>query len=206
MVEDDATRARRVPVAVSAPAGPVHVEGDAGQLRRVVANLVDNAARHARTRVEVGVAARPDGRARLTVDDDGDGIAPPDRERVFERFARLDEGRARDQGGAGLGLAVVRSLVERHRGTVVVDESPAGGARVVVDLPPPRTNATTLRGSEAGRGAGRLAVRDPASARQTDTADRLVVSGSPEGMPEPSRYWGTTDDGCWRSRPRPARV
>ena len=148
VVEDDATRARRVPVVVSAPSGPVHVEGDAGQLRRVVANLVDNAARHARTRVEVGVAARPDGRARLTVDDDGHGIAPPDRERVFERFARLDEGRARDQGGAGLGLAVVRSLVERHRGAVVVDESPAGGARVVVDLPPSRTNATTLRGSE----------------------------------------------------------
>ena len=73
-------------------AGSAIVEGDAGQLRQVVANLVDNAARHARSAVAVAVGPGPNGDVRLTVDDDGDGIAPADRERVFERFARLDEG------------------------------------------------------------------------------------------------------------------
>jgi signal transduction histidine kinase len=141
---EDAARARRVAVAVAAgPAGDpgVVVDGDPAHLRRVVANLVDNAARHARARVELTVAPQPGGTVRLTVDDDGDGIAPADRERVFERFARLDEGRARDRGGAGLGLAVVRSLVARHRGTVTVDDAPAGGARFTVELPASRRAA-----------------------------------------------------------------
>lgn len=145
IVIEDAARARRVPVIVrvAGPEGadPAPVHGDAAQLRRVVANLVDNAARHARSRVDVTLDAEPGRCVRLTVDDDGDGIAPADRRRVFERFARLDEARARDRGGAGLGLAVVRSLVERHGGTVTVGESPTGGARLVVVLPPGRAAA-----------------------------------------------------------------
>ena len=75
------------------------------------------------------------GRAVLTVDDDGAGIAPADRERVFERFTRLDASRARDRGGAGLGLAVVRSVARAHGGEVEVQESPSSGARLVVSLP-----------------------------------------------------------------------
>jgi signal transduction histidine kinase len=72
---------------------------------------------------------------RLVVDDDGPGIPAADRERVFQRFARLDDGRARDAGGAGLGLAVVRSIVARHGGRVRAEGAPLGGARLVVDLP-----------------------------------------------------------------------
>jgi signal transduction histidine kinase len=140
LVAEDAARARDVPVRVLAPAGEGEgdavVAGSSPQLARVVTNLVDNAARHARTTVEVAVAPVPSsGTVRLTVDDDGPGIAIPDRERVFERFTRLDEGRARRDGGAGLGLAVVRSIVVRHRGHVWVEEAPLGGARFLVELP-----------------------------------------------------------------------
>ena len=71
----------------------------------------------------------------LTVDDDGPGVDSGDRERIFERFARLDDARTRDEGGAGLGLAVVRSIAERSGGTVTADRSPAGGARFTVSFP-----------------------------------------------------------------------
>ncbi len=127
----EAARARRVPVEVAAPATPARAAGSPDALRRALSHLVDNAARHARSRVVVTVAP-----GRLVVDDDGPGIADDDRERVFERFTRLDDARARDQGGAGLGLAVVRSIAARHGGTARVDASPLGGARLVVELPP----------------------------------------------------------------------
>jgi signal transduction histidine kinase len=71
----------------------------------------------------------------LTVDDDGDGIPAEDRERVFERFVRLDEARGRDAGGSGLGLAIVHKVVAGLGGTVRVQESSRGGARFVVTLP-----------------------------------------------------------------------
>ena len=76
-----------------------------------------------------------DGTVELIVDDDGPGIPAEDRERVFERFTRLDEGRARDAGGLGLGLAMAKTIVERHGGTVEIDDAPLGGARFVVRLP-----------------------------------------------------------------------
>ena len=96
---------------------PVMIMVDADELHRAVANLVDNAVRHAHTQVEV--AARIDQMwAVISVSDDGQGIAPEDRERVFERFARLDDARGRNSGGAGLGLAIVRELVTRAGGTV----------------------------------------------------------------------------------------
>jgi signal transduction histidine kinase len=99
-----------------------------------VHNLLDNACRHARSRVTLTLGAS-DGIVELVVDDDGPGIAPADRTRIFDRFTRLDEGRARDAGGAGLGLAMVHSIVERHDGTVGVNDAPGGGARFVVRLP-----------------------------------------------------------------------
>ena len=71
----------------------------------------------------------------LTVDDDGPGIPPEDRERVFERFTRLDDGRARDAGGLGLGLSMVKAITEHHGGTVVIEDAPLGGARLRVRLP-----------------------------------------------------------------------
>jgi len=96
---------------------PVMIMVDADELHRAVGNLVDNAVRHARTQVEV--TARVDlGWAVISVSDDGPGIAAEDRERVFERFTRLDDARGRGSGGAGLGLAIVRELVVRAGGTV----------------------------------------------------------------------------------------
>jgi signal transduction histidine kinase len=108
------------------------VHGDQQELARVVRNLLDNAVRFARARVELSIAER-DGHVELTVADDGPGVPAAARERVFERFARLDEGRARDAGGTGLGLAIVREVVVAHGGSVTVDG--ATGARFVVSLP-----------------------------------------------------------------------
>jgi signal transduction histidine kinase len=112
------------------------VEGDAAALRRMVRNLADNAARHADGRLALSVAER-DGVVRLEVEDDGPGIPMADRERVFERFVRLDDARARDDGGSGLGLAIVAELVAAHGGTVAIGSSSLGGARVEVTLPRP---------------------------------------------------------------------
>jgi signal transduction histidine kinase len=113
------------------------VLGDAEQLRRVVRNLLDNAVHHARTTVTIELAEDGDATV-LAVADDGPGIAPGDRERVFERFTRLDDARTRASGGTGLGLAITRDIVEAHGGTVVVDPRPGAGARLVTRLPRPR--------------------------------------------------------------------
>jgi signal transduction histidine kinase len=126
----DATGLRVDTTAVSAG----RVAGDAAGLRRVLRNLGDNASRHARERVALSVAER-DATVVLAVDDDGPGIPDADRERVFERFVRLDGARARDDGGSGLGLAIVAELVAAHGGTVVAAAGPLGGARVEVTLP-----------------------------------------------------------------------
>jgi signal transduction histidine kinase len=110
------------------------VLGRPAELERVVRNLADNAARYA-DRV-VALAVRDSGaQTVLTVDDDGPGIAPADRDRVFDRFVRLDDARSRDGGGAGLGLAIVRAVVEAHGGVVSLAESPHGGARVELRFP-----------------------------------------------------------------------
>lgn len=108
--------------------------GDASQLRRVVRNLADNAARHAAAAVTFSLCQEGD-LVVLVVDDDGPGIAPADREFVFERFTRLDDARDRDRGGAGLGLAIVRECVGAHGGTISVLDAPLGGARFEVRLP-----------------------------------------------------------------------
>jgi signal transduction histidine kinase len=130
---DRATRRPGPPVdAVGVSA--VRLPGNTRQLERLVQNLLDNAARHARSRVAVRVRT-DDGVAVLEVEDDGDGIPEADRERVFERFTRLETGRARDSGGTGLGLALVREVARRHRGDVTVEDGSLGGARFVVTLP-----------------------------------------------------------------------
>jgi signal transduction histidine kinase len=94
---------------------------------------VVNAQRHADTSVEV-TTTRSGDHAIVTVTDDGDGIAPEDRERVFEPFIRLDDGRRRDPGGSGLGLAICRAVITAHHGTVEIEDSPRG-ARFVIRLP-----------------------------------------------------------------------
>ena len=130
---NEAARSRRVAVTV-VPGDAAFVSGRSDQLRRVIGNVLDNAARLGHAAIHVSIAA-DDRAVRIAVDDDGPGIAPPDRQRVFERFTRLDQSRARDNGGAGLGLALAKGIVERHRGSIRIEDSPLGGARVVVELP-----------------------------------------------------------------------
>jgi signal transduction histidine kinase len=123
----------RVPVSVSE--GPVvFASANSEELRRVLANLVDNAVRHAASSVALAVRAEG-GHAVLTVVDDGPGIPAGERERVFERFARLDDARDRDAGGTGLGLAIVRELLRRSDGSISLQDNPSGpGLAAVVRL------------------------------------------------------------------------
>lgn len=108
---------------VEADAVAVQVPGSGAQLAQLVRNLVDNAARHARG--TVGLTLRRQGSlAVLEVSDDGRGIPPQDRERIFDRFVRLDESRQRADGGTGLGLAIVREIARAHQGSVVVAGDP----------------------------------------------------------------------------------
>ncbi|MEU6180500.1 sensor histidine kinase [Streptomyces coeruleorubidus] len=119
---------------VTVDAEPANVAGSRGQLGRVLANLLDNAQRHARSAVTVSVRREGD-LAVVGVADDGDGVPESDRERIFERFVRLDAARSRDDGGAGLGLAIARDVAVRHGGTLTAGQGPAGGALFELRLP-----------------------------------------------------------------------
>jgi signal transduction histidine kinase len=130
--------AARVPVRVAeapapGPAEPLVVRASRDELFRAVGNLVDNAVRHADAMVRLGVSGRA-GEVEVVVTDDGHGIPEAERERVFDRFARLEEARDRDSGGTGLGLAITRELVRRAGGSVHLEDA-APGIRAVVSLP-----------------------------------------------------------------------
>ncbi|MBO4272359.1 PAS domain-containing sensor histidine kinase [Microbispora triticiradicis] len=103
------------------------------RLARLLGNLMANAERHARTKIEIHVCADPPD-AVLEVADDGPGIPPADRERIFERMYRRREARERDPGGSGLGLTIARAIAEMYGGTLCVADSPVG-ARLVLRLP-----------------------------------------------------------------------
>jgi signal transduction histidine kinase len=133
------------------------VRGNEQDLQRMISNLVSNAVRHARSEVRLQLADH-DGAVTLTVSDDGPGIAAEDRERVFDRFTRLDGARSRDDAGVGLGLPIVRSVVTAHRGTIEVRDSVLGGAAFIVTLPaavplarphPPLTGLPFLESTDA---------------------------------------------------------
>ncbi|GEL17484.1 sensor histidine kinase [Pseudonocardia asaccharolytica] len=135
VVQAERTRPSEVGgVAPQVRAEPVRMVGDRGQLLRVVRNLVDNARRHARSRVLVTVT-RSGQDAVIEVTDDGPGVPVAERARIFERFVRLDVARARSDGGAGLGLAIVAEVVAAHGGDVGVEDAPGGGALFRVRLP-----------------------------------------------------------------------
>ncbi|WP_425570997.1 sensor histidine kinase [Rugosimonospora acidiphila] len=133
LLRDVAPSGARVPVHVT-PGEPQWTIGDPGALRQVFDNLVTNAVRHATSRVTLA-AGRSADRVVVTVTDDGPGIPAADRDRVFDRFTRLDDARARDSGGAGLGLAIVRELVRLHNGTIILGDA-GPGLRVAIALPP----------------------------------------------------------------------
>jgi signal transduction histidine kinase len=128
-------RARQqTPAVIDATAvSAARVNGDAEALARTVRNLLDNAARHATGRIEVRLGVL-DGKAELVVADDGAGIPEADRQRVFDRFTRLDNARARDAGGSGLGLSIVHDIVTAHQGSARIDDN-SPGARFVIRIP-----------------------------------------------------------------------
>ncbi len=120
---------RRTSVDPQSSDGSRHrVQADADRLEQVLTILLDNAERAA---AEVRVSVGP---TSVTVDDDGPGISADDRERVFERFVRLDAARDRRDGGSGLGLAIARGIATAHGGTLTCAASPLGGARFRLDL------------------------------------------------------------------------
>lgn len=131
VVTTEVARVRRVPVTVSSR--PAWVVGDADGLAVALRNLLDNAERHAATGVWVELVT-DSGCAEVVVRDDGAGIPAAERERVFERFVRLDESRSRDAGGFGLGLSITRRIIGRHGGTVTVEDA-GRGASIHVRVP-----------------------------------------------------------------------
>ncbi|GEP39648.1 two-component sensor histidine kinase [Nocardioides psychrotolerans] len=135
LVHAEATRLRRrdgLHVVVTAP--PVRVQGDEHHLARALRNLTDNALRHAVSRVELTLSTHGN-LARIGVTDDGPGIPEGERERVFERFVRLDHSRARDSGGTGLGLPIARQIAHAHGGELRCDQARSGGSYFVLTIP-----------------------------------------------------------------------
>jgi len=127
--------ARGVALINAAPEG-LEVSADLGRLQQVLTNLVDNALKYGREGGQVQVDTRQSGgETQISVSDDGPGIAPEVRERVFERFFRVDKARSRDQGGTGLGLSIVKHIILAHGGRVWVETSALGGARFCLTLP-----------------------------------------------------------------------
>lgn len=122
----------------------VPVIADADRIRQVVTNLIGNVVQHtpAGTAVEIAVAAES-GWARLEVRDHGPGVPPEAASRIFERFYRPDSSRARTSGGAGLGLAIVATILAAHHGTVEYRPTPGGGTTIVVHLPQAQPGTTT---------------------------------------------------------------
>jgi two-component system osmolarity sensor histidine kinase EnvZ len=120
------------PVRVVVP-GDLFVRIKPNAFRRLLANLIGNAARYAKT-VEVGAAS--DGhRLRIAVEDDGPGIPPEEREEVFKPFVRLDHARNLDETGTGLGLAIARDIARAHGGDIALDGSRLGGLRATIEVP-----------------------------------------------------------------------
>jgi signal transduction histidine kinase len=133
VVRGEAAALREAKVALQG-VSPVRVRGIEPDLRRVVRNLLENAERYGHGHIQVSLTQQ-NNEARLEIEDDGPGIPPEQRERVFARFTRLDWSRSRASGGAGLGLSLARGLVREHGGDIWIEEGRMHGARLVVVLP-----------------------------------------------------------------------
>jgi len=127
---------KQVAIENSVPEHLPAVNADSDRLIEILLNLFDNALRHTPEGGRISVSAQPD-RAfvRVSIADTGEGIAPEEREHIFDRFYRLDASRSAETGGSGLGLAIVRALVEAHGGTIQAGEAPDGGAEFSFTLP-----------------------------------------------------------------------
>ena len=116
--------------------GGVRVEADLNRVRQLLLILIDNALSHTPSGGEVSIGViRQDGRARVTVVDNGDGIPPADLPHIFERFYRADKARTRENGGSGLGLAIAKWIVDAHKGEIAVRSTEGKGTEVAVSLP-----------------------------------------------------------------------
>ncbi|MEV0678673.1 HAMP domain-containing sensor histidine kinase [Actinosynnema sp. NPDC050436] len=135
VAEHTAHRRTRHTLVTDLPDHPAPVHGRRALLERLLGNLLDNAERHATTTITIHLTTA-DQQAILEVLDDGPGIPPDDRERVFDRFTRLDDARTRDTGGTGLGLPIARRIATTHHGTLHATDHPGtAGARLVATLP-----------------------------------------------------------------------
>jgi signal transduction histidine kinase len=132
LAAEEAARIGAAATCVSDGGEPVEIDGDATLLRRLIRNLLENAAKHGRPPITIAVTRR-EAMARIVVADAGEGIAAAERERVFEPFYR-PAGRAESSGGWGLGLSLVRQIALRHGGAASCEAAPGGGSRFVVDL------------------------------------------------------------------------
>ncbi|MDB6109523.1 MAG: sensor signal transduction histidine kinase [Pedosphaera sp.] len=138
VLEDLQARAaeKNVVLQNSLPAG-LEANADADRLQQVLFNLIENAIKYGRAEgcVTIGGQSIADGKLELWVKDDGPGIPPEAKERVFERFYRADRARSRETGGTGLGLAIVKHIVQAHGGEVWVRSEPGEGATFFLTLP-----------------------------------------------------------------------
>lgn len=121
---------------ITAELSPARIRGDARRLTQVLRNVLDNADKHAVSGIMISLAPTPEG-AVLTVDNDGEPVPAADREKIFERFVRLDGSRSREGGGSGLGLAIAAGIMAAHHGRIRATEGPDGGCRFELVFPAP---------------------------------------------------------------------
>ncbi|TQV86264.1 hypothetical protein FKG94_01560 [Exilibacterium tricleocarpae] len=169
----------RKPLTIAVADAGIEAQFDQVLMARLLRNLVSNAERYAEHAIQVGGERRA-GRYRLWVDDDGPGIAPQERERLFEPFTRVDQSRDRRSGGHGLGLAIVAQIARWHRGTIEIDVSPLGGARVILSWPPLAAGNSST---------GHSAVENPAR-------DEAARHNSSPGKPERGAPVANGKDKC----------
>ncbi|MCU1561678.1 MAG: Signal transduction histidine kinase [Arthrobacter sp.] len=144
---------------ITAELSPARITGDARRLAQVLRNVLDNAERHALSRITVRLSISADA-AVVTVDNDGDPVPEADRDRIFERFVRLDENRSREGGGSGLGLSIAAGIMAAHHGSIRATDGPAGECRFELTFPAlDADNATSFTSAEGRRprpqGSGR---------------------------------------------------
>ncbi len=161
-------------VRVLARIDPVRVTGDPDRLAQVVRNVIDNASLHARSTVSIACGQDQD-RALILIDNDGPVIPPEERDRIFERFVRLDDDRSRDSGGSGLGLAISAAIMAGHQGSISTTETEAGWCRFVIDLPLGRVDGGDAEETDADETDG---PPDETDSGQAEVPPAAVASGS----------------------------